>query len=213
MHSLAAGDVPEVLPSAVSPSWDCLGWMTPCLSPFPGWPTSGAWVTWVAWAWPSYLCPAEPCRAGPASELSAKAVEISTETVCFLCPPSYRCWPPGHPTLTSCTEIPTPESTYQGISYGNNMMTILQMRKPNLGKKTTCLSSESHLLVTLKLRLQICWPLAPSFSLPFKFYVSVKAEAKFLLPPEISSNSLSHLDTLTICSVWHMAMVSVGDFS
>lgn len=110
-------------------------------------------------------------------------------------------------------KIPTPESTYQGISYGNNVMTILQMRKLNLGKKLTCLSSESHLLVELKVRLQVCWAPAPSFSLSFKSYVYVKAEAKFLFPPETSSNSLSHLDTLTICSVWHMAMVPVGDFS
>lgn len=109
-------------------------------------------------------------------------------------------------------EIPTPESTYQGISYGNNMMTILQMRTEPW-EKTTCLSSESHLLVKVKVRLQICWAPAPSFSLSFKSYIYVKAEAKFLFPPETSSNSLSHLDTLTICSVWHMAMVPVGDFS
>lgn len=73
---------------------------------------------------------------------------------------------------TSCTEIPNPQSTSQVLSCGNNMMTILPMRKLNLRKNhlpklrkpstgenksqtPNVLASSSPLLFTLQI-LHLC---------------------------------------------------------
>lgn len=203
MHSLAAGDVPEVLLLAVSPSWIAFGWITPCLNPFPGWPTSSAWLT---------------CCMGLALSLLTQWKALQGRSIFrALCQQeisprlsaSFALLPTGvglQDTLhLPPARIPTPESTYQGISYGNNKMTILQMRTEILGK-STCLSSESHLLWKLKVRpeTELLAP-APPFSVSFKLISMLRLRPSSYFPRDILKFP-SHLDTLTICSVWHMVM-------
>lgn len=108
---------------------------------------------------------------------------------------------------------PISESAFWGPSWGNDIMTILQRKKLNL-RKITCQRSENHLFVKPRLRLHICWPPAsPSFSLLLQVLLLCRPRTRSHFPQRSPQLSLSGPEALTTCSVWHMAMVSFGDFS
>lgn len=230
-HGRPAG-IPQLLgchhgsPSAVSPFGDCLGYRMSCSLMVPsqgGLPIYSAWLTWgykglapspqlrtVLQGHPSFRALCGVYRGLHRDRITTWQVPVSSllPSTSFPQVLDARTLPHRPPAVT-----PISESAFWGPSWGNDIMTILQRKKLNL-RKITCQRSENHLFVKPRLRLHICWPPAsPSFSLLLQVLLLCRPRTRSHFPQRSPQLSLSGPEALTTCSVWHMAMVSFGDFS